>query len=150
MLLIGICCIFVVAHYKGVDFIEFDANGNPRISKARQKKLDKELENLEEAEQYVLRALVSKDYPCYSCVGQTKIYLIAGSVYRYGVTLNGEVGRYKNKLRAQDLVYMPQLQGNLTECLKEEKRKIYNYAILPENLARATPLIRPPGNKQDR
>jgi hypothetical protein len=31
-----------------------------------------------------------------------------------------------------------------------EKIKIYNYALLPENLRRAVPLIRPPGNKIDR
>jgi hypothetical protein len=45
--------------------------------------------------------------------------------------------------------YLTEFKGTLSECIKEEKRKIYYYAILPENLKRNNPLIRPPGNKID-
>lgn len=48
------------------------------------------------------------------------------------------------------MIYLVQYKGSIQECLKQEKTKIFNYATLPENLKRETPIIRPPGNKIDR
>jgi hypothetical protein len=45
------------------------------------------------------------------------------------------------------LQYVIQFEGTEEECLIREREKIYHYALLPENLARKIPLIRPPGNK---
>ena len=115
----------------------------------RAEKLQKELEELENAEQYVLLASQNTWYPCFPCTGKKRIFLLRGQVWKYGVTRKGEAGRYGKSLAQQNLIYVRQYQGPWQECLKQEKIKIYNYAVHPENLAREQPLIRPPGNKQD-
>jgi len=131
-------------------FYEYDEEGNPQLAPWRADKLLKELSNLDEAEQYVLLARINGNYPCYSCEhNQAKIYLNRGEIWKYGTTTKGESGRYRKTLEGMNLVYWTQFRGGLLECLKEEKIKIYYYALLPENLIRTIPLIRPPGNKQD-
>lgn len=151
LLLFGIGFILlIVAQWKDVDFIEEDSEGNPMLSEERQRKLDDALRELDEAEQYVLVAVRDGLYPCYNCPNETKIFLYKGETWKYGTTTKGEKGRYGNSLENNNLAYRVQFQGTLHECLKEEKRKIFNYAVLPENLKREPPLIRPPGNKVDR
>lgn len=125
--------------------------GEISLSPERQAKLDKELEELDNAEQYVLRATIPKEYPCYSCPdGQKTIFLRTGEVWKYGTTRKGEAGRYPGKnYGAPDVAYFIQFEGPFGECLKQEKLRIYNYPLLPEALARETILIRPPGNRND-
>ena len=130
-------------------FIEFDVDGIPRLAKWREKKLEKELEDLDGAEQYVLTAGRSGWYLCFSCPDTTHIYLYLGEVWKYGTTTKGQKGRYGKSLKGQYLDYTIQFEGTLEDCLKEEKRKIYGYAVLPENIKRLKPIIRPPGNKKD-
>ena len=147
-----IACIFGIANLYIVasdSFITYDENGIPQLAKWRQEKLAKELDDLDGAEQYVLRALDNSYYPCYSCPNTDSIYLTINQVWKYGITTKGEYGRYRGRLTKKRLRYIIQFEGTLTECLKEQKRKIYGYGVLPENLARTSPLIRPPGNKRD-
>ena len=125
-------------------------NGEPELSPTRQAKMDRELEALENAEQYALLAGTSGYFPCYSCGTESRIFLHFGEVWRYGTTGKGQEGRYPDGLPAGNLAYVTQFRGTLQECLREEKIKIYSYAVLPENLKRHQPLIRPPGNKMDR
>ena len=122
---------------------------NLSLSPERKAKLDRELEELDNAEQYVLRANRDGWYPCYSCPTKNRIFLLKDEVWKYGVTRKGEKGRYGRWHIEQGLYYLVQYQGPLQECLRQEKIKIYNYAVLPENLRREQQLIRPPGNKQD-
>ena len=72
-----------------------------------------------------------------------------GEAWRYGVTTQSQEGRYPMGLPVEGLTYRILYRGTLQECLKQEKLYIYNYALLPENLKRKPPLIRPPGNKRD-
>ena len=123
-------------------FLEVDDKGRVRLAKWRKEKLEKELKDLDKAEQYVLRAKRSGIFECFSCPNSNTIYLSTGQVWKYGVTTKGERGRYATTLEGKNLLYRIQLTGTLEECLKSEKIKIYNFAILPENLARDTPLIR--------
>jgi len=149
-LFIGLVILVVVfILYNSKPFIEYDENSNPILAPWREEKLIKAIEDLNEAEQYVLTAKLSTFYPCYSCAKSTTIYLEKGMVYKYGFTTKGQLGRYKNSLQGKNLLYFTQLKGTIEACMKEERRKIYYYALLPENLSRANPLIRPPGNKQD-
>lgn len=120
-----------------------------KLSPERRQKLEKELEKLENAEQYALVAAKDGWYSCFNCPGEVKIFLHRGEVWKYGVTKKRERGRYGNWHVNQDLTYFVQFQGSSQECLKQEKIKIYTYAQLPENLRRQYPLIRPPGNKRD-
>lgn len=136
-----------------IPFIEFDENGTPILSTWRKEKLVKELENLDEAEQYALLATDNGYYPCLSCktsrVDSTRIFLFRNEVWKYGTTTKGEKGRYRKTLASMNLKYQSQFVGTLADCLKQEKIKIYNYPLLPESLKRNFHLIRPPGNKQD-
>lgn len=135
--------------YKGVDFLEKDEDGNIRISKERQEKMERELEEYEHAEQYVLLAEKDDFYPCLNCKNGGRIFLFQGEVWKYGVTTKKQTGRYPNGLPAESLIYLVQFKGNIHQCLVEEKRKIYQYPVLPENLKRIVPLLRPPGNQRD-
>ena len=128
-----------------------DDEGNVVLSPERQAKLNKELEEIDNAEQYVLTATINGFYPCYTCPdGSGRIYLYEGEVWKYGVTRKGEKGRYPNQnYGAPDLTYIAQFEGTYAECLKMEKTKIYSYPLLPEARKRNVILIRPPGNAND-
>lgn len=150
LLFLLICAILgIVAAWQGADFLELDQNGEVQISAQREEQLSKRLKRLNRAEQYVLRAEVNGWYPCYSCGTKDSIYLFAGEVWRYRVTIRGEKGRYGLTLKDKRLLYIVELHGDVLACLEEEAIKIYTYPTLPENLKRPTPLIRPPGNKVD-
>lgn len=154
-LLLAIAGLVFIQHLVSGDdetsVVIIDEAGNKMLSPARQAKLDKELEEIDNAKQYALIATESQYYPCPSCPNGTKvIFLNAGEVWRYGVTRIGESGRYPNKsFGASDLVFVTQFEGTYSECLKMEKIKIYNYPLLPEALQRNIKLIRPPGNAYD-
>lgn len=134
-------------------FLIFDELGNPSLSPKREGKLKRELDKLDEAEQYALLANNNGYYPCLSCkasgVDSIQVFLFRGEVWKYGTTTRGEKGRYRNTLVDKNLRYTPQFVGTLADCLKQEKIKIYQYPLLPESLKRDFHLIRPPGNKQD-
>lgn len=128
-----------------------DADGNEMLSPERQRKLDRELREIDNAIQYALLATANKYYPCYSCPdGSKTIFLNIGEAWKYGSTRVGETRRYPNKnYGASDLTFLPQFHGTYTECLKMEKIKIYNYPLLPEAKKRKIRLFRPPGNTYD-
>lgn len=122
------------------------------IEEKRAEKLEKLLKNAEEgAEQYALRAVHNGLYICYSCAGQDSIFLFAHEIWKYGIALNGEKGRYSDAfLRSNKLIYEPQFKGDIGECYRQEKIKIFTYPTLPENTKRGVnQLLRPPGNIYD-
>ncbi|MEL6972694.1 MAG: hypothetical protein AAFO02_21190 [Bacteroidota bacterium] len=156
-----ICLFLVIVGFSGYHLVSSSKKmapglietpeGEITLSPERQAKLERELEEIDNAEQYALLATASSYYPCYSCPdGQKTIFLQIGEIWRYGVTRKGERGRYPNQdYGAPDLLYLPQFVGTLTECLKQEKLKIYQYPLLPEAQLRKIVLARPPGNKYD-
>lgn len=147
LFLLGSCILAVWATWNGVGFLDQDEGGDLKLSAAREAQLQ---ERLQRCEQYVLRAKFSRFYPCYSCGTDTLIFLRAGEVWKYGITIQGEKGRYPNTwITALGLRYRVQYRGSIQACLRQETLKIYQYALLPENTQRAVPLIRPPGNKVD-
>lgn len=131
--------------------ITIDESGNVKLTPEREAKMRREIEEIENAEQYALIAAISKHFPCYSCVnGVNILFLNKGEVWKYGVTRKGERIRYPGgHYGATDLIYVQQYKGNYAECLKKEKLKIYEYPLLPEARRRSTILPRPPGNKND-
>jgi hypothetical protein len=119
------------------------------FSESHLQKMEKELDGLANAEQYALRANKDGYYSCGTCIQQynkDKIYLYTDEVWRYGVSTKG-AARYTDRFyRENNVYYDTEFKGNYYECLVEEKKKIYQYVILPENLKREVPLIRPPMN----
>ncbi|MEL6928782.1 MAG: hypothetical protein AAFO95_09115, partial [Cyanobacteria bacterium J06600_6] len=71
--------------------------------------------------------------------------------WKFGVTRKGgAAGRYPNvDFGNLNLQFMEQFTGTLSDCMKEERKKIYSYPFMPETRARDIILIRPPGNKND-
>lgn len=150
LLFIALCCILgFVAYWRGVDFLEMDDSGQPKLATSREKKMEQRLKRLQQCEQYVIRAKTSGYYPCYNCGKDTTIFLFGGEVWKYGVTIQGKNKRYRTWLEKTNLRYRVQFRGAIQECLLQETLKIYKYPLLPENLKRKPPLIRPPGNKND-
>lgn len=135
--------------------LEFDEvviqnpDGTYRLHPKRSEKLHRDTLNLESSEQYVIKAIKSKYYPCLSCPYRDLIFLYSGEVWKYGTTINGKRKRYGNSLTSQDLYYEVQFRGTIAECLKQERIKIIRYPILPENLKRKNRIGRPPGNPND-
>ena len=144
-----LAAVLVVVVFAAKEFIITKEDGSTALSPERSAKLARELEELDEAEQYVLIAARDGQYPCYHCTPKSSIFLQRGYVWKYGVTRKGEQGRYGRWHVDNNLLYVTQYTGPLQECFRQEKLKIYHYALLPENLTRTVPLIRPPGNKQD-
>ncbi|MEN0005081.1 MAG: hypothetical protein AAF798_13100 [Bacteroidota bacterium] len=140
---------FILLAAASFPFIVWDDEGNPDISPERKKKLEKVLKEFDDAEQYALIVAKAGYFPCFSCKEATEIYLNVGEVYKYGVTKKGVKPRYGKSLQGTGLIYVRQFRGDITQCLKEERRKIFRYPLLPENLKRKEKLIRPPGNKRD-
>lgn len=126
-------------------------DGEEVLSPRRKAKLDRELDELDHAVQYVLFATSDGYYPCYTCPdGSPSIFLYEGEVWKYGVTRKGERKRYPGEnYGAPNLSYIEQYEGTFGECLKMEKIMIYNYPLLPESRRRVFRLFRPPGNKND-
>ena len=59
-------------------FVTYDENGNAVLAEWREDKLNRELNNMEQAEQYVLVAKSDGSFPCFSCRGDPVIYLKKG------------------------------------------------------------------------
>ena len=120
--------------------IVIDEDGNESLSPERSGKLYKELDEIDNAEQYALVADVDGYYPCFSCPdGSTTLYLYKGEVWKYGTTRKGEQNRYPGKsYGAPNLSFIVQFQGNFSACLKMEKIRIYNYPLLPGRRATQT------------
>lgn len=129
----------------------FNEDGEEVLAPDRQAKLEKELEEIDNAVQYALIASRDGYYPCYTCSdGTTTIFLRKFEIWRYGTTRKGENGRYPNgNFGAPHLLFIEQFEGAFSECLKIEKLKIYNYPLLPEAKRSGIILFRPPGNKND-
>ena len=105
------------------------------------------LEEPKQAELYVLRATISKKYPCYHCQEADSIFLSADEVWKYGVLMEEENEQYTDEyLRTHFLAYFILFEGTIEECLEQEKVKIRNYVLLSENLKRESILLKPPGN----
>lgn len=140
--------IGIFAAIKWDDYV-VEKDGKLELAPKRKAKLEKELKQIDNAEQYALIALVPGYYPCLSCEGEKMIFLNAGEVWKYGTTRLGEAIRYKSDPLDPRLKYEVEFRGNYADCLKMEKIQIYNYVLLPENQKKANPIIRPPGNPRD-
>ncbi len=124
----------------------------PEISPERLDKRDKEIKQIKRAEQYALVAEIDGMYECLTCPSKW-IFLHAGEIWKYGVTRIGATNRYGGEyLARRKLNYVVQFTGDYAQCLIEEKRKLYDYPILPENRFRpdSLRLVYPPGNMQDK
>jgi hypothetical protein len=142
--------LFSVLILGAVGVVVFDEDGKPEILPERKQKLKEELAKYDKAEQYALFAKSDGFYPCPSCSLGDSVYLFAGEIWKYGVSVNGKNRYTAVFLDAQKLGYKTEYIGEIGECLKLEKIKIYTYPTLPENLKRKVKLLRPPGNPVDR
>ena len=131
------------------EVVKRNNDGSYSLDPKREEKLQRDIQNLESSEQYVLKATKNKYYPCLSCPFRDSIFLYYGEVWKYGTTINGQVGRYGKSLHSQFLYYEVEFRGTIEECLKQERIKIIRYPLLPENLKRKNPIARPPGNPND-
>ena len=97
--------------------------------------------------QYVL---VSTKSGWYEGCNKKQIFLLKNEVYKYGTTCSqNPEKRYKSRFyKSTNLEMIPQFYGDKAQCEIEEKRKLYHYPALPENIKRLENerLILPIGN----
>jgi hypothetical protein len=111
--------------------------GEWRLKPKREAERDKQMRKIDDAEQYALVADISGYYECLHCPTK-RIFLKSNEVWKYGVTNQGEKQRYTTQFLEQRVLrYLVQLRGTYSQCLVAEKRKLFEYPILPENLAKA-------------
>jgi hypothetical protein len=146
--------IWAVVAFLAVALFQFaafsDEDEAPELGPKEETKLEKRLKEIDDAEQYALIANENGWYPC-SHSGRTTYYLLAGEVWKYGTTTKRRFGRYTiSELEEKNVTYLIQFRGTISECLKEELRKLFYYPYLPENLARPEKdrLPRPPYNSK--
>lgn len=151
ILLLGVAILVFMAAIKWTDVVEW-IDGEWRLKSKREAERDKQMRKIDVAEQYALIADVSGYYECLHCTTK-RIFLKSNEVWKYGVTNQGEKQRYTTQfLQQRRLSYLAQFRGTYSQCLVEEKRKLFEYPLLPENLARpdSLKLVLPPGNLQMR
>ena len=133
------------------DVAFIDEQGELQLKEWRTQDLERQLQELEQAEQYVLLARTDGAYICYDCSSGT-CFLKKGMVWKYGVTRKGVSNRYPGEwLSDMRLGYIVQVRGTVYECLIEEKQKIFLYPLHLDNQIRkpVDRMARPPGNKND-
>lgn len=138
-----------MAALQWADVVEW-VEGEWRLSPKREAKRDKQIKNVDDAEQYALTAKVPGYYECLHCPSR-RIFLHTNEVLKYGVTNQGEKLRYSAQiLKQKRLDYKMQFRGTYSQCMIEEKRKLFDYPLLPENMTRpdSLKLVLPPGNLQ--
>lgn len=151
ILFLGGAFLVGMAALKWTDVVEW-VDGQWRLQPKRAAERDKQMKKIDIAEQYALIANVPGYYECLHCPSK-RIFLKSNEVWKYGVTNQGERQRYTTQfLRQSQLRYLVQFSGTYSQCLVEEKRKLFEYPLLPENLARpdSIKLVLPPGNLQMR
>ena len=151
ILLLSTTILVCMAALEWADVVEW-VDGEWRLKPKREAERDKQMKKIDIAEQYALIADVSGYYECLHCPTKL-IFLKSNEVWKYGVTNQGEKQRYTTQfLQQRGLSYLVQFRGTYSQCLVEEKRKLFEYPLLPENLARpdSVKLVLPPGNLQMR
>ena len=146
LIIMAIAVLIAIALSTRLESGKSDASG--QLNPKEEAKLQKRLKEIDDSEQYALVAKMDGWYPCLHS-GKGACYLLAGEVWKYGVTSKGEFGRYSSMFISRNNVsYFIQFKGNMAECLKQEQIKLFNYPYLPENLARPPEerLPRPPYN----
>lgn len=120
----------------------------------KKKKLVAEIEGIKNKErrgnpckQYSLKAIFDGWYDCYE-IGQAKIFLNKGEIWKIGKTCLDENKRYPNGFPDGRLLMFTEFSGTAKQCLIVEKMKLYAYIYSKENTKRTIPLTLPPGNKQ--
>jgi hypothetical protein len=83
--LVWVVLLVVAGIYAAFSIEDFDflveKDGGYDLSPQRKKKLNKELTEIEEAEQYVIFAIDPGYYPCYHCSPKKVIYLKPGEIW---------------------------------------------------------------------
>jgi hypothetical protein len=118
------------------------------ISEKQKEKFRADSAKLNQCVQYAL--IANEDGWYEKCDKTGKFYLLKGEVWKYGVTCEGNPeNRYENSFYDNNnLIFQVQFRGNHLACEIEEKRKLYFYPTMPENLRREAhqKLVLPIGN----
>ena len=149
--ILGGTTLLLIMALQWADVVEW-VDGSFQLKPKRQAAFEKQKNAVENAEQYALVADVPGYYECLHCITGL-VFLNQYEVWKYGVTNQGEKVRYSaDYFKSRKLFYVAQFKGDYAACLMEEKRKLFYYPLLPENLARpdSLKLLLPPGNLQTR
>ena len=107
--------LIAMAALQWADVVEW-VEGEWRLKPKREAERDKQIKNIDDAEQNVLLAIAPGYYDCLHCPSK-RIYLHTNEVWKYGVTNQGEKQRYTSQ-------YFEQRRKNLGRAAP---RKICSY-----------------------
>lgn len=137
----------ILSQRKFKEVIEYDEDGNPRLTPAREEEIKRAKDKLDEAELYVLLSLYDQYIECLLCPSG-RIWIKEGEIAKIGTTINTSSRYVKAYYRKHRVEYIMYFRGPIDVVLKKEIDELGNYPLLPENLAREQPLLFPPLNSK--
>lgn len=129
------------------EVIEYDQDGNPRLTPEREAEIKQAKDKLDEAEVYMLLSLYDHYIECLLCTGG-RLWIKEGEIAKIGTTVN-TTSRYNQAYyKKHGVEYIMYLRGTIGVVLKTEIDLLGKYPLMPENLARKQPLLFPPLNSK--
>lgn len=153
--LLGLGLLFMIALFACLKWADVVSSDGKSLTAEREKEIADRIDRLQNAQLYVLRAEINGYFLCPKCPASAakngKYFLKMGESYKYGVTINPNDRYSRAELARFRLNYQLLAIGPLEEMMAKEVALIGQYAILPENLARAKQfrLAIPPGSGAD-
>lgn len=129
------------------DVVEYDKDGNARLTPKREAEIAKAKDKLDEAEVYLLQSLYDQYIECLLCPSGG-LWIKEGEIAKIGTTVNTTSRYDKAYYRKHGVEYIMYFRGTIDVVLKTEIELLGNYPLLPENLAREVPLVFPPLNSK--
>lgn len=135
-IIIGIAAaLLLLAALKWEDVARRLRDGTWALSEERQQEMEDTLDRNENAEQYVLLAVVSGWYECYLCE-EGKYWLNEGEIAKIGITTNPAQRYSQQWLKDHRVSYHVETEGDLAKVRKAEIERIASYPFTPENMRR--------------
>jgi hypothetical protein len=129
------------------DVIEYDDESNARLTPEREAEIEKAKDRLDRAEVYLLISIYDHYIECLLCPGG-RVWIKEGEIAKIGTTVN-KTSRYdKTFYKKHGVEYITYLRGSIDLVLKTEIELLGKYPLMPENMARAQPLLFPPLNSK--
>lgn len=129
------------------EVIEYDDEGNARLTPEREAEIEEAKERLDRAEVYLLISIYDHYIECLLCP-DGRLWIKEREIAKIGTTVNATSRYDKAYYKKHGVEYIMYIRGSIDLVLKTEIDLLGKYPLLPENLAREQPLLFPPLNSK--
>ena len=129
------------------DVVEYNDEGNARLTPEREAEIEQAKDRLDQAEVYLLIAIYDHYIECPLC-HDGRLWITEGEIAKIGTTVNTTSRYDKAFYKKHGVEYITYIRGSIELVLKTEIELLGKYPLMPENLAREHPLLFPPLNSK--